>query len=120
MLQSSWIDQGILDAGFAAALAASVLVAVGRLSYPVRRRVVILVLPAAAAAALVRWTFGGFIASSPRFVHPVLLTVPQWAALGAVPVLAFVAGTMWLRRHERMLHRISTAHLDTVDLEKPR
>jgi hypothetical protein len=66
----------------------------------------VLAAPVVAVAALVEWTFGGFPASSPQFVHPVLLTAPQWAALGLVPVAAFAAGLVLAGRHERMLRRV--------------
>ena len=68
-------------------LAAAVLAAVVRSGPAARRRVVVLAAPVVTAAVLVQATFGGFLASSWQFTHPVLLTAPQWAALGLVPVL---------------------------------
>jgi hypothetical protein len=90
-----------------ALMGAALLVAALRLSPAVRRRALLLSVPALAAGALVHWTFGGFLASSPQFPQPVLLTAPQWAALAAVPVLGLVTGMIWLARHERMLHQLT-------------
>lgn len=99
---------GFVNYGLAAAALLGLLAGVTRLSPAVRRRVLILVIPALAAWALVEWEFGGFIASRPWFPPPVPLTVPQWAVLAAVPVLGLIAGMTWLGRHERMLRRRTT------------
>jgi hypothetical protein len=85
------------------------LVVVGRLGSAVRRRVVILLLPTAGVMALVTFTFGGFLAASPRFANPVLLTAPQWVALALVPVAVLLVGLVWLARYERMLNRVAGA-----------
>jgi hypothetical protein len=98
--------EGLLRTGLVALLAATVLVAVIRSGSAPRRRVVVLAAPVVAVAALVEGTFRGFLASSPQFVHPVLLTAPQWAALGLVPVLALAAGMILVGRYERMLRQI--------------
>jgi hypothetical protein len=99
--------QGIVTDGLLALVAIVVLVAVGRLTPAVRRRVVILLVPMAGALALVSWTFDGFLGVSPRFTYPVLLTPPQWAALVLVPVAGFCGGLVWLGRYERMLSRVA-------------
>ncbi len=70
----------------------------------------ILALPAGSAAALTAWGFGGFLAASPRFTPPVMLTAPQWAALAIVPLLSFAAGAAWLGRHERTLRPGAEGH----------
>lgn len=98
--------EGVLRLGLVAVLAIAVLVAVIRSEPAARRRVIVLAAPAVAVAALVDWTFGGFLASSARFVQPVVLTAPRWAALGLVPVLTFAAGLVLVGRHERMLRRV--------------
>lgn len=98
--------EGLLRTGLAAMLAACVLVAVIRSGSAARRRVVVLAAPVVTAAALVAGAFGGFLASSPRFVHPVLLAAPQWAVLGLVPVVTLAAGLMLVRRYERMLRQV--------------
>jgi hypothetical protein len=95
--------QGFVTDGLLALVMIVVLVAVGRLIPAVRRRVVILLLPTVGALALVSWTFGGFLASSPRYLHPVLMTPPQWAVLVLVPVASFCGGLIWLGRYERFL-----------------
>jgi hypothetical protein len=100
--------QGGLRDGLFVLLAAMLLVAAARLNRPARRRFVALWVPALVAAAITSWWFGGFLASSPRFVHPVLLTAPQWAALGLLPVLGFAAGLVLVIRHERVLRSSST------------
>jgi hypothetical protein len=99
--------EGFLADGLLAFVLIVLLLVVARLSPAIRRRVVISLLPAVVTTALVEWTFGGFIASSQRFVHPVQLTAPQWAALALVPVLGFAAGLIWLARHERMLRALA-------------
>jgi hypothetical protein len=95
--------EGLLREGLLAGLALMLLVAVARLSAAARRRVLVLSVPVAAVAVLTAWGFRGFLASSPQFPHPVLLSAPQWAALAAVPVLGFAAGMMLISRHERMI-----------------
>jgi hypothetical protein len=99
--------EGLLADGLLAGLAITLLVVVARLRPAARRRVLVLSLPVAAAAALTAWGFGGFLAASPRFINPVLLAAPQWAALGTAPVLAFAIGMVWLSRHERMLRLVA-------------
>jgi hypothetical protein len=98
---------GYLRYAMVALMGATLLVAAARLGPAARRRVLLLSVPALAAGALVHWTFGGFLASSPRFAQPVQLTAPQWTALAAVPVLGLVAGMIWLGRHERMLRQLA-------------
>ncbi|HEX6527201.1 MAG TPA: hypothetical protein VF070_45405 [Streptosporangiaceae bacterium] len=85
----------------------TMLMAIGRCRPEVRRRIVVLLLPTAATAALVTWTFGGFLASSPRFVNPVALNEAQWTALALFPVAGFAVGLWWLRRYERFLSSLS-------------
>jgi hypothetical protein len=97
---------GLLRIGLLALLAAAVLVAVIRSEPAARRRVIVLAAPVAAVAVLVEWTLGGFLASSPRFAHPVLLTAPQWAALVLVPLAALAAGLILVGRYERMLRQV--------------
>jgi hypothetical protein len=104
--------EGYLRYGLIAVMAAGLLMGVARLGTAVRRRVLVMAIPTLAAWALVRWTFGGFLAASPRFAQPVQLTVPQWIALAAVPVLGLVIGMSWLGRHERMLRRLATQPAD--------
>jgi hypothetical protein len=103
---------GYLRYAMVALMGATLLVAAARLGPAVRRRVLLLSVPALAAGALVHWTFGGFLASSPRFTQPVLLTAPQWTALAAVPVLGLVTGMIWLGRQERMLQQLAAQPAD--------
>ncbi len=63
----------------------------------------VLAAPVAAVAAVVGWTFGGFLTSGPQFA---LLSAPEWAALVLVPVLALAAGLALVGRYERMLRRV--------------
>ena len=98
---------GLLTDGLILLLGVTLLIAVIRLDPAVRRRVLVLSAPIAAAYLLVDKWFGGFIMSSPQFGNPVLLAWPQWLSLWAVPLLVFAAGMMWLRRHERMLQTIA-------------
>ncbi len=74
-----------------------------RLAPSARRRVVLLAAPSVASVLLVATTFGGFLASSPRFPIPVHLVAPQWIGLFATPVVVFAVGLWALRRHERQL-----------------
>jgi hypothetical protein len=96
---------GLLRDGLVVLLAAAVIAAMAGLAQAVRRRVLVLALPVAAAAGVSHYGFGGFLAASPRFVPPVLLTWPQWAALVIVPLVATGTGAVWLTRHERLLQR---------------
>jgi hypothetical protein len=74
-----------------------------RLAPAVRRRVVLLAAPAVATLAMVYWTFGGYLAFSPRSDPPVYPVVPQWIGLVAVPLLVWAVGLGMLRRYERKL-----------------
>jgi hypothetical protein len=74
-----------------------------RLSPAVRRRVVLLGLPAAVTQLVVLWTFNGYLQSSPRFDPPVYLVAPQWISLVAVPILVFAFGAWLIARYERRL-----------------
>jgi hypothetical protein len=104
---------GDLNYSLIAVMAAALLIGLVRVAPAVRRRVLIMTVPELAAWALVRWAFGGFLASSLGSGRSVQLTAPQWAALAAVPALGLVAGMIWLRRHERMLRRLATLPTDT-------
>lgn len=89
-----------------AALAVAVN-AVARLAAPVRRRLLALLVPVVALHLLIRFTFGGFLYSSPRFhPTPVLLVPLQWVGLALTPAVAFGLGVLLLRWHERRLHLI--------------
>jgi hypothetical protein len=98
---------GLVRYGLLTVFGIVMLVAIGRCRPELRRRVVILLMPVAATMALVAGTFGGFLASSPRFMDPVLLTLPQWAALALVPVAGFAVGLLWLHSYERFLSSLS-------------
>jgi hypothetical protein len=98
-----WMDHRPLASLAALVVMIALAIVVVRLSPAVRRRVVVLTLPAAVTALVVTLTFGGFMASSPRFIPPVYLIGPQWVSLMAVPVLAFVGGTWLVARYERKL-----------------
>jgi hypothetical protein len=84
-------------------LAVTLAVVVVRLRPTVRRRVLVLTLPVGVTQFVVAQTFGGFLASSPRFYPPVHLVTPQWTALVITPVLAFAVGAWLLARYERRL-----------------
>jgi hypothetical protein len=97
--------EGPLRYGLAAAIAISAAGIVVRQVPAVRRRIILLALPALSAAALTAWAFGGFLASTMQFGPPARLTAVQWAALGTAPALAFAAGLTLIARHERTLRR---------------
>jgi hypothetical protein len=101
--------EGLLRIGLHAVLALAVLIAITRLPAAARRRALVLAFPVAAVAALVGWTFRGYLTASSLSAHPVLLTVLQWAALGTVPMLALAAGIAMLSRHERSLRQVHDA-----------
>jgi hypothetical protein len=105
---------GYLRYGLVALLGGTLLVVAARLGPVVRRRVLLLSVPALAVVGLVHWTFGGFLAASPRFTQPVLLTAPQWAALAVVPIVSLATGLIWLTRHERMLRELAARPSDTA------
>ncbi|MFB9236822.1 hypothetical protein ACFFWC_14880 [Plantactinospora siamensis] len=94
-------DPGVL-AGDTVLLAALAIVTL-RLRPSLRRRVLVLTAPAVATMLVVKQTFGGFLASSPRFDPPVYLVAPQWAGLVLTPLLVFVGGCWVLARYERRL-----------------
>jgi hypothetical protein len=104
---------GNLNHGLIAVMSAALLVGLARLAPEVRCRVLIMTVPELAAWALVRWAFGGFLASSLGSGRSVQLTAPQWAALAAVPALGLAAGMIWLRKHERMLRRLAAQPSDS-------
>jgi len=86
----------LINAVLVVALAAVVL----RLAPSVRRRVVVLALPAAATGLVVLWAFRDLLAPSPPFGY---LIAPQWIVLVAVPVLTFALGARLVARYERKL-----------------
>jgi hypothetical protein len=84
-------------------LAVTLAVVVVRQPPSVRRRIVLLAVPAPATALMVMLTFGGFLVSSPRFFPPVYLVAPQWITLVATPLLVFAVGARLVARYERKL-----------------
>lgn len=98
---------GYVSYGLFTVLGITMLVAIARCRPQVRRRVVILLLPVGVTIPVIAWTFGGFLASSARFVNPIPLIGPQWAALALIPLAGFAAGLFWLHRYERMLSSLS-------------
>ncbi|HEY9474470.1 MAG TPA: hypothetical protein VIS06_11545 [Mycobacteriales bacterium] len=87
-------------------LAATVLTAFVGISAPVRRRLLALSVPVVALAVVIRLGFGGFVDSSARFSHPVLLVPGQWVTLIATPLVAFLVSVALVHRRERRAHLI--------------
>lgn len=104
----------LLAYGLFAGLAITVLVVITRLRPAARRRVLVLSVPVAAAAALSATGSRVFLTASQGFAYAVLPTAPQWAALWMAPVLAFAIGMAWLSRHERMLRLLADGQRDAL------
>jgi hypothetical protein len=80
------------------------LAAIAALRPAVRRRAVVLLLPAFVTTALVCWGFQGFLPTGPPF-GPLMLSPLQWGALVLVPAIGVAAGLVGLRLYERLLRR---------------
>ena len=87
-------------------LAITVLTALVKISPPIRRRLLALSVPVVAVEAVIRLGFGGFVDSSPRFSHPVLLVPGQWVTLVATPLVAFLVSIALVHRRGRRAHLI--------------
>jgi hypothetical protein len=104
----NWFGLALVDHRPVVSITVTVLVVllavvVLRLSPAVRRRVVLLALPAAATELVVLLTFNGFLQASARFDPPVYLVPPQWIILMVLPAVVFVAGAWLLARYEGKL-----------------
>ena len=96
--------QGWLTDGLFAVTLILMLATMAALRPGVRRRAVVLLLPALVTTALVCWGFQGFVPTGPPF-GPLMLSPLQWQDLVLVPVIGVVAGFTGLRLYERLLRR---------------
>jgi len=96
--------QGWLTDGLFAVTLILMLATMAALRPGVRRRAVVLLLPALVTTALVCWGFQGFVPTGPPF-GPLMLSSLQWQDLVLVPVIGVVAGFIGLRLYERLLRR---------------
>jgi len=96
--------QGWLTDGLLAVTLILMLATMAALRPGVRRRAVVLLLPALVTTALVCWGFQGFVPTGPPF-GPLMLSPLQWQDLVLVPVIGVVAGFTGLRLYERLLRR---------------
>jgi len=96
--------EGWLGDGLFAGILILMLVAVLALRPAVRRRAVVLLLPAFVTTALACWGFRGFAPAGPPF-GPLVLSPLQWQDLVLVPLAGVAAGLAGLRLYERLLRR---------------
>lgn len=81
-------------------------VAVLTLAPPIRRRLVVFLLPVAVPFLVDRLTLAGWRVSTGNMGHAVPLVPAQWLALFGLPVLVGLAGAAYLQRREHMLHLV--------------
>ena len=96
--------QGWLTDGLFAVILILMLATIAALQPGVRRRAVVLLLPAFVTTALVCWGFQGFRPTGPPF-GPLMLSPLQWQDLVLVPLIGVVACFTGLRLYERLLRR---------------
>jgi len=93
---------GWLNDGLFASILILMLAAIAALRPAVRRRAVVLLLPAFVTTALACWGFRGFLPGGLPF-GLLMLSPLQWQVLVLVPVIGVVAGFIGLRLYERLL-----------------
>jgi hypothetical protein len=94
---------GWLNDGLFAATLILMIAAIAALRPAVRRRAIVVLLPAFVTTALVCWGFQGFLPNGIPF-GPLVLT--QWQALVLIPVIGVITCLTGLRLYERLLrHR---------------
>jgi hypothetical protein len=96
--------QGWLTDGLFAVILILMLATIAALQPGVRRRAVVLLLPAFVTTALVCWGFQGFRPTGPPF-GLLMLSPLQWQDLVLVPLIGVVACFIGLRLYERLLRR---------------
>jgi hypothetical protein len=94
--------QGWVTDGLFAGVLALMLAAIIALRPAVRRRAVVLLLPAFVTTALTCWGFSGFLPSGLP-IGLLRLSPLRWQILVLVPVIGVVAGFTGLRLYERRL-----------------
>lgn len=94
-----------------------VALAVLTLTASVRRRVFVLLAPAAVLAATVELTLGGWSYSNGHMGHPVYLVPVQWVLLVAGPMASLALGVLLVRRRELTIRLAALGR--TVDREWP-
>ncbi|MEE6261488.1 hypothetical protein [Plantactinospora sonchi] len=108
----SWLYLAVL-----AAAGLTLLVAVGTLTPPVRRRLVALLAPVAALLVLVGNTLTGWAYSNGHMGHAIYLAPIQWVTLVGVPVVTFALGVALIHRREQTLRLAALGR--AVDREHP-
>jgi hypothetical protein len=88
------------------AAAGTVLVALARTAAPLRRRLLVLLAPAAVLMMLISEFYLGYVRSSVQFDPPVLLEPQQWVVLVLTPLATLLVGVALVHRRERRLHLI--------------
>jgi len=92
------------ELGPAAVTLILMLATIAALRPGVRRRGVVLLLPAFVTTALVCWGFQGWLPTGPPF-GSLMLSPLQWQDLVLVPVIGVAPGLIGLRLYERLLRR---------------
>jgi hypothetical protein len=96
--------EGWLTDGLFAVTLILMLATIAALRPAVRRRAVVLLLPAFVTTALVCWGFQGWMPNGRPF-GPLMLSPLQWQDLVLVPLIGVVACFIGLRLYERQLRR---------------
>jgi hypothetical protein len=81
------------------------IVVVG-LAPPIRRRLVVSLVPVAVPFLVDRLTLAGWRVSNDNMGHAIPLVPAQWLALFGLPVLVGVAGAAYVQRREHILHLV--------------
>jgi hypothetical protein len=102
--RSVWALDAMLAADAIGWLALAI--AVVGLAPPVRRRLVVSLVPVAVPFLVDRLTLAGWKASTDDLGHAIPLVPAQWLALFGLPVLVGVAGAAYLQRREHILHLV--------------
>lgn len=103
-------------AGLAAG-ALAVVVALGTLAPPIRRRIGVMLSPVAALALVIDTALAGWAVSTMHMGHAIPLVPAQWAMLVLVPAVTFLAGALLVRRREETLRMLALGR--DVDRERP-
>ncbi|MEH0934141.1 hypothetical protein [Micromonospora psammae] len=100
-----------------AGAALALLLALGTLTPPVRRRVVVLLMPVPALMMIIDTTLSGWMTSTLHMGHAIPLVPAQWALLVLVPPVTFLAGVLIVRRREETLRVLRLGR--AADRERP-
>ncbi len=101
---SEWVLDAMLAAVAIGWLALGV--AAVTLAPPIRRRLVVFLLPVAVPFLVDRLTLAGWRASTDHMGHAIPLVPAQWLALFGLPVLVALVGAAYIQRREHLLRLV--------------